>query len=477
MISWPAWNMPGRDAAVSALYRAANTARIGGLVARHGPWRLARGVRRHPWLSQLLRVNGLHDTMTRGRTGLYREANAYLVSSVAAGFCEMIDDLLARPERIVLHEDLVPPEILFGMGLCPWMAEFTGIVLPMLEPSYLERYIDVAENEGVPPDLCSLPKSTLGLALAGHLPKPVAIVTSNMPCDGGMAQYAVIADKLGAPAFRLDVPHRFYEARAVDYFAGELKRMIAWLEEHTPGRLDWDRMRSVCEERNRALEAELELWDLLRGRPAPLAAEPIYLSHLMWGVARSGTPRATQVFRKMAQLARRNHEQGVGALSDERYRVALWNPPTMVAIDLFAWAEQAYGVALLMDMLTYHRHPFIDVRTPETMLRDLARVVMQGPMARHTRGPAENFFGDLFRLYEHFDLDMIWMAAHIGCKNTQALLGMMREKCRDRGIPLLVIDYDLSDPRVVSPAEIRRQVERFMETVMQAGQRGGGGHG
>jgi hypothetical protein len=60
------------------------------------------------------------------------------------------------------------------------------------------------------------------------------------------------------------------------------------------------------------------------------------------------------------------------------------------------------------------------------------------------------------------------MAGHIGCKNTQALNGMFREKCRDRGIPLLIIDYDLSDKRIVSPAEIRRQVEYFMETVMKA---------
>jgi hypothetical protein len=100
------------------------------------------------------------------------------------------------------------------------------------------------------------------------------------------------------------------------------------------------------------------------------------------------------------------------------------------------------------------------------MLRDLARVIMQGPMARHTRGPAENFFSDLFFFYEYFDLDMIWMAGHIGCKNTQALNGMFREKCRDRGIPLLIIDYDLSDTRIVPPAQIRRQVEHFMETVM-----------
>ena len=244
--------------------------------------------------------------------------------------------------------------------------------------------------------------------------------------------------------------------------------MIAWLEEHTPGRMDWDRLRRVCEERNRFVEVELELWDMLRHRPSPMAGEPVYLSHMMYGIARPGLAQSTRAMSRVLEAARRIRASGRGALEQERYRVALWNPPTLVFPGLFAWAEQRWGAALIMDMLSYNRHPFIDTASAGTMLRDLARIIMQGPMARHTRGPAENFFSDLFDLYERFSLDMIWMAAHVGCKNTRALLGMFRKKCRERKIPLLVIDYDLSDTRVVSADGIREQVDGFMETVMAA---------
>jgi hypothetical protein len=457
-----------RDIALSAGYKAANLAKLAQVGIRRGPLRFWRESRQFPWLRSLSRANDLHDRMTRGRTGLYREANAFVITQVISSITGMVQGFFDHPENTVIHEDLVPPEILLGMGLNPWMAEFLGITLPMIDSATIEHYIDVAENYGIPADVCSLPKSTIGLFLENHLPRPAAVVASNMPCDGGMSQYTVIEQQTGAPVFRLDTPHQFHSERAVDYFAGELKRLIAWLEAQTPGRMDWDRMRAVCEQRNRATELEFELWDLLQDKPAPLAAETVYLPHLMYMIAQPGTEQGTRVFRRMVDLARKNRERHTGALPDERYRVALWNPPTMIFLDLFAWAEQAYGVSLIMDMLTYHRHPFIDTHTPETMLRDLAKVIMQGPMARHTRGPAENFFGDLFHFYERFDLQMIWMAGHIGCKNTQALNGMFREKCRKRGIPLLVIDYDLSDTRVVPPAEIRRQVEHFMETVMHA---------
>ena len=465
----PAEAQPGRrEAALSATYRASNWLKLGALGLKVGPLALLRAQRRYPWLASLLRVNELHDTMTRGRVGRYREANAYLVSQVITSINRMLAGLIQRPGETVLHEDLVPPELLFGMGLHPWMAELLGIVLPMVVPDAMEPYIDVAECAGIPPDVCSLPKSTMGMVLEGHMPAPVAVVTSNMPCDGGMSQYTLIQRELRAPMCCLDVPYDFYSERAVGYFASELRRLVIWLEEHTPGRMDWDRLREVCEERNRAVEYELELWDLLRLKPAPLAAETVYLTHLLYGVARPGTPRGTGVFRRMVEFARRNRDEGVGALEDERYRMALWNPPTLVFVGLPAWAERAYGVALLMDMLTYHRHPFVDTTSPETMLHDLARIVMQGPMARHTRGPAENFFGDLFHLVEQFSMDMIWMAGHVGCKNTKALTGMFREQCREREIPLLIIEYDLSDTRVVSPDGIQRQVERFMETVMRA---------
>lgn len=464
----PVDDLTPRERLSPLVYQAATFARLALMGLRAGPLTSLRAARELPWLRTFLSVNKLIGTMTRGRRGIYRDANAYLIANVVDGISEMIEGIFAKPELTVLHEDLVPPELLYGMGLHPWMAELLGIVVPLVEPTGVEEYIDVAESEGIPPDVCSLPKSTMGMALSGHLPRPRAIIASNMPCDGGMTQYTVLERELNAPIFRLDVPYDFYGERAVRYFAGELSRLIGWLERVTPGRMDWGRMREVCEERNRNVEAELELWDLVRLKPAPLAAETVYLSHLMWGIAQPGHPRGTKVFRKMVDFARRNVEAGISALEDERYRAALWNPPTLISVELPAWAERVYGVALIMDMLTFHRHPYIDTSTPETMLRGLSEVIMQGPMARHTRGPAANFFGDLFHLYEHFDLDMIWMAGHIGCKNTQALNGMFREQCRQRDIPLLIIDYDLSDTRIVSPESIRDQVARFMETVMRA---------
>ncbi len=455
------------DRLVTAKYMGKHYAALARMAIDRGPAFMLRQAAKYDWLKRLMNAYILLDMSTRTRTGLFREANAVAICSMTEGFGDLISKMFANPEKTVLHEDLIPPEILYGMGLNSWCAELIGIVLPMLQSDFAEHYIDVAENAGTPPDICSLPKTTMGLALEDQIPHPVAMVASNMPCDGGMSQYSIIEKALNVPTFRLDIPYNFYSERAVVYFAEELKKLIAFLEEYTPGRMDWDRMRQVCEERNRASEYQMELWDMVKSTPTPMAGEPIYLGHMMYMVAMPGQPRGTRLMKDLLGIAKQISKQG-GALPDERYRAVLWNPPTLIYPELFIWAEQVYGVALLMDMISYNRHPYIDTRTPDTMLQGLARIVMEGPMARHTRGPSENFFTDLFQLSEDFSADMIWMAGHIGCKNTMALNGMFREKCRERGLPLLTINYDLSDTRVVSPSGIRRQATEFMENVIRA---------
>jgi hypothetical protein len=449
-------------------YWVINWVKIFGLVLLCGPIPVIRALKRYPWLLVFMKINTLMGVLIQGRSGRYQKVTAQVISGVVSDAVYLIKDILRHGDRIVIHEDMIPPELIKSMGLTPFMAEMLGMTLPMIQPDAMEHYIDAAEGEGIPPDICSLPKNTMGLALKGHLPEALAIVTSNLPCDGGMASYSLIKKTVDVPMLYLDIPHNFKGERAEAYFAQELRRLIAWLEEHTPGRMDWERLRTFCRERNRMVELEMEVWDMIRMRPAPMAGEPVYLSHLWHFNVTPGTPGATRAFERLRNATRANLAEGIAAVPNERFRALLWNPPTFHFADIFNWAERVYGVTLIMDSMSFNRLPFIDTTTHEHMLRGIARNIMQGPMARHTRGPVANYLEDIFHIYTHFDLDMIWMAGHIGCKNTQAMNGILREKCREAGIPLLIINYDLSDTRVVSHAGMKEQVHHFMENIMRA---------
>jgi len=382
---------------------------------------------------------------------------------------DYIADAMVRaardPDKFVWHEDLVAPEIIEAMGLTPFMVELQAILSPIVSPGDTHRYIDAMENAGFPGDICTLPKTTLGMILEDVFPPPRAILTSTSPCDGGMTYYLPIEQKTGAPVFRLDLPYNVHEDRALAYCRGEVERMIGFLEEVAGHRLDMDRLREVCEVRNRTLELTIELWDMMREKPAPLGGDVLFLSHAGYYTG-PGTPLFHRAIERVVEAARALREQGRGPLPCEERRAILWNPPLAMYPGFYQWMEQKYNTAIVMDMLTYKRQSFIDTSSNDSMMRDITEIIAKGPMGRHTRGPAEYFFHDLFRIYEDYQADLIIMAAHLNCKNTRAVLGMFREQCRKMGIPLLIIDYDLSDDRVVSIEEIERQVDDFMDTVM-----------
>ncbi|MFZ2632187.1 MAG: 2-hydroxyacyl-CoA dehydratase family protein [Desulfosalsimonadaceae bacterium] len=441
---------------------------IGKLLFKRGPIVLIRELFfRYPWILKFLSATKLMRRLTHGRKGAYLESTALVIYTIAVLLVEKLEEVFYQPERLLINEDLVPPEIAMAMGLNVWLVEGMGILLPFLDPEACLEFIDEAENAGMNPDACSFVKSAVGMVIKNQQPKGVAMVSSNMPCDAGMTSYTYIQKKTGVPTYRVDVPYHFYNERAENLFIEDLRGMIAFLEKHTPGRMDWARLKEICEKRNYMMELELELWDMMRVSPAPLASEAIWLSHLWHFHLFPGHKVAIRLYERLVELAQKNIAAKIPAVENEKYRAVLWNPPFPQFPDIFNKMERAHGITLIMDSMSYNHHDPIDTSTPETMLMGLSKIIMQGPMVRHTRGPAENYLEDIFRCYKQFNLDMVWVANHVGCKGGQAMNGILREKCREMKIPLLVLDYDLIDPRIVSHEGMIRQVDDFMETVMK----------
>ena len=466
----PQPEISARDKWIQFKYWAKNYATIAGMTFKvGGPITLVKRIIEYPWLYDMVKANAMYQRCLYGRSGNYRECIAICFDEVVKATVDFLSWSVSNPDTLVLQEDMVPPEILRAMGLYNWVPEVFGILGTMIDQHASERYIDFAENAGIAPDSCTLPKLTMGISIAGHCPKGAVAVSSNLPCDAGATSYTLISQKAGnIPTYRLDVPHYFREERGVELFVEDMKQMIKWLEEHTAGRMDWNKLKEICEERNRATELELDIWEMNRSKPTPMPGEPIWLYHLFAANLIPGTKAATEGWRKIHRLAKLNCEQCRPAFERERYRAVVWKPVPPVFSDINVWCEQTWGITFVIDSMSYNECPLIDTTSPETMLRDLAITIMHGPMARHTRGPGDNYFEDMFHLLESYSADMLLVAGHVGCKESQAMNTLLREKCREKGVPLLIFDYDMMDPRIVSRDGIKNQINQFMENVMQA---------
>ena len=439
--------------------KARNFSSLASLLARIGPVEFIRLYRRFPWLQQAARI---HRLMDHGMN--YRNSVAEVIHLIFQYVCGVLEAHVKNPESLVWYEELLTPEIPRAMGFTTFMTESMGLVFPLVDRDGAIPYVDRTENSGFPADMCSFIKASLGMVLARELPKPRLILTTNSPCDSAMAGYLPIEKELGVPIFRLDHPFDTNE-RSLEYYARGLWKMIDFIERETGRKMDFDRLKEICEERNRASEYLLEFRELLRSRPAPLGGLLLTLS-LFGPMLLPGTEAATKLCKHLRDEAKRRVERKVGAVRDERIRVILWNPPFLIDGGLFHWMEESFGAVVVMDMLAYRSYSTIDTSTPDSMIRGLAYDMMKGPMARHTRGPARNYYEDLIRLFREYEADMVLIASHQGCKNALAIAGILREVFRKQEIPFLDIQYDLVDPRITSPEDIRNQVSRFMETVM-----------
>ncbi len=421
-----------------------------------------------PWMFDMLKSNGQHRRVTEGRSGGLLEASALAYSKTSKAITQMLTNTLKYPERTVLVENMVPPEIVWAMGLNTFIVELIARLLALMDQHGVHRYMDIAENAGLPPDSCGLNRCTFGTIVADALPKGIAMISSNLPCGGGMTSYAKLEQLSGLPTYRLDIPYNFKEDEAMDVFVEDMMGMIAFLEEHTSGHMDWNKLRQICENYNRAVEFEAETFDLLSHDPAPLCGDCIWQSHYVYQNAYPGTQDAIDMFRRINEIARENVKANRPAFDEMRYRALLWNPPVNCYPSIWNWIERAWGVGIIMDEETYGYMELIDTSSNEAMLKSLGRKQMWAPMARHTRGPMENFFSDLWKAVELFKADMVIFPAHVGCKSTLGIIGQIRDECRKRGINLCVFDYELMDSRVVTRQGIRDQINDYMKNIMKA---------
>jgi len=358
------------------------------------------------------------------------------------------------------------PELYNAMGL-PWFMIMETPFLAATAP-YIMEDLQGTEEMGLGADLCTAIRLPIYYMETGQMPVPTALIGLLSPCDGTtMLQQVIRHNKhwKNVPLFAPDPPYSSDE-RAINYFADELRRMVKFLEETTQRRLDIDRLREVCEESNRTYALWQEYNELRRAVPCPHGWE--IGGGQAFAVSQcfvAGDPRCTDWFRQLVECGEAKVREGKGAnpFTPEKIRL-LWFDimPYGWIYEFMPWLEQEWGAVLVTDMFSNFPYTMIDTKNEETMFHDLAkRNLMDVPMIRQARGTAENFSSDIVRLVKDYKIDCVVWPGHMGHKDGAATIGIMRETCRDIGVPFLHIGLDLFDKRYTTVDEVKDRVSEF----------------
>ncbi len=369
-----------------------------------------------------------------------------------------------RNKKLCWYEFCLTPELFLAMGIHPFLGESHPSMMSFAQPDVCWKYVDAAENQGVPTELCVLDKFMYGALVCDEMPAADFIVTASAPCDSSRIGYQMYEQLTGLPVYRLDAPAED-TPEAHKYYAGEIHKLIGFLEEQSGTRFDIDRLREVCEESNRATETLGEILELRRARPCPQAGV-VSFGCYMAATNSFGIPELTSYLEFLRDDAIAMVKQGKGALSEEKHRVLWYYTPVVYDFELQEWLGNTLGAISVLDVLSgYLRQEPIDTKDLDTMLLALAQRGLESTMSR-IRVRSTTLTERFLRDYADFTADCVIFPGPVGCKHVWGWLSLLREVCKQKGIPICAFDLDWMDSRVRSSDSVRSQIEEFFATVM-----------
>jgi len=371
-------------------------------------------------------------------------------------------------KKIIQMDELIPSII--GAGF-----PNNKIVLTQMLPAYLPslinqhspvHYIGESESYGLPADVCPLPSLEAGVAIDDDFPKVgCCTVSCNMPCDGSIMTTPLQDRRHNLPTIALNVPLRWTREEAQDYAVEEYKSIIAFMEEHTGEKYDWDKLREACEIWNQQTMCKQEKWELNRTALSPHTGSTAWMYRIFEYQYACGKKAALENDLKVNEYLR---EQVAAKKFPKtvRHRAIIWNTPANMYANFNNWILDCWGIDSVAEMIDFQGSELIDTSTNETMLYGIAKMAQGATMRVHTKGGYEVILNDLWAKYQEFSADMIIMFDQISCKGVGAINGLFEEGARARGIPMCWVKQDLMDPTTFSRRDLRACVNTFMETVM-----------
>lgn len=382
-------------------------------------------------------------------------------------YLERMVDSLDRGAPFVWYNLGFNSELVYALGdAFPLTIESLGVLHNLLGNTHVSLdFIDTAEASGVPSDCCSADKLAVGAIRKGLYPEPACCVGINTPCDAQVMGTQVMAELSGKPFFLIDVPY-YHNEETIRHVAAQLKELVSFLEEHTGRRLDYDRLKEVCELSNTMTET---IWEWLEWRRhVPLAqSSKLVAFTLVLQILFTGSEQGIDIAQGLLREARERTQRGE-RFFEERVRAVWYQDPVWTDLQIYDWFERELGLTVPIDVFGYYAHEgLIDTSTPESMLYGLARKLVNcHPMARQFRGSIDVYIRDFMHLHETWKADCGIFAGHIACKHAWGGIGLFKEACRKAGIPLLIFEFDMFDPRVTPYEDVYFEIERFVNEVV-----------
>ncbi len=349
--------------------------------------------------------------------------------------------------------------------------------------------LQVAEGAGYARELCGYFRNHTGYLLEGKdwqdvsypgggLPAPDLLLGDSSTCYFHLKWWRETERLLGykVPCYLLDVPYipprmDYYavEAHYLEYTAEQIKGCLEFIGNVCGQKLDQDRLREVVRLSNEASELFEEMLDLRKAVPSPAGSEDI-LSCLMPMVQWAGTQQAVDFYRDLRDEVKARVDAGIGVLpGEEKLRILFDNIPPWYTLGFFNYLHKFNAVSVI-ETYSHHFHYSLGKRLgkldPDKPYESMARKYLYNCwFMTSVQETVENLVANYCRDYK---VDGIISYALYGCKIATGFLPYQAKYMQEKhGIPTLLLEGDMVDPRDYADGPIKNRVDAFMEMLLE----------
>ncbi len=367
-----------------------------------------------------------------------------------------------------------PVELVRAFDMLPVYPEVNALQLGVRKQSL--PLIQKAEELGYSIDNCAYVKADIGLFFSGlkapfaTIPRPSLILCNYVGCGVYLQWFEHLAEYTNAPIFNLDIPTvREPSGRVppddVRYVVKQLEELIGLCERITARRFDEARLRQILAWSKETGDLWAEIKALTKTVPSPFDA--FFDSTTMMGplYCHRGTEEGVTFFREAHRELTERVRQGVGPLPEERFRIVIEGPPPWPFLRVFRDLFSKWGAVAVAS--TYSTvgglWEFGFRHDPDRPLESIAEHMLQYNL---TNRSFLQRYHQLKQYVEEWGADALVIHSVKSCRLFSAGQGDMREYfSKELGVPTLLIESDLEDPRYFSEAQMRNRIDAFFEAL------------
>ncbi len=444
-------------------------------------WNNLRAFFRYRWMVNYLAVPDFFDRHTEGMRGTQLRITRTALELVVKDMCKSMavmfraDPCLGNDkelnEKLVVFDENMMSQLMNGFPNLKWVstevpAVYTGA---MMDQNGLNFYLDAAMEYGIPNDVCPMPAAELGVELEDDYPRiGKCMIQCNTTCDGSLMGNGVMASRRTIPSFQLAVPIRHEEDSVQEYAAKEMLNAIKFIEDNTGEKFDWNAFFKTMERFNEETKHLLEWYEISRSKYPQVTGNALSLYRYAAYMAAGGREAPfLPNDEKITALAMKGYKNKELSAPQHRHRAITWGVQSACYTAFCLWIQNCWGIIPIVDMLTLCSTRIVNTEDPDKAIYDLAWLYEKMIMRSRSNGGYEVGVADLWRYCEEFNVDMVIMYSHMGCKSMAGYHGIFEEEARQHGIHLIWVTHSLMDSRGVTRKDMRTEVNRYMRTVLR----------